>query len=265
MMRHSLHRGAASYPVVMPLAAVPDLESELDGLYAQPLEAFTKARNDLASRLRKAHQAEAAAQVAGLKKPSVVAWTANQLAREKPKEVSALLDAGRRLRDAQQRALAGKAATEDVAAASAAERDAVRALLASGRSLLGTRAHAGLLDRLAQTLRAAAVDDQGRGLLQRGRVTEELQAVGFGPLEAVKPAPRRRDDVTRAARERVTALRADARRLAQEARAAERAADKAEAAAGILRAEAVQRRDEADRAAAALAGAEEELRSRSRR
>ena len=37
-----------------PLAAVPDLEQELDGLYALPLEEFTKARNDLAARLKQA-------------------------------------------------------------------------------------------------------------------------------------------------------------------------------------------------------------------
>jgi hypothetical protein len=39
-----------------PLAAVPDLDAELDALYSLPLEEFTKARNDLASRLKKAHR-----------------------------------------------------------------------------------------------------------------------------------------------------------------------------------------------------------------
>ncbi|MDX6566513.1 MAG: hypothetical protein QOE10_2175, partial [Gaiellales bacterium] len=52
-----------------PLAAVPDLEHELDALYALPLEEFTKARNDLVSRLKKAHQDEVAAEVRALKKP----------------------------------------------------------------------------------------------------------------------------------------------------------------------------------------------------
>ena len=49
--------------VTPPLAAVPDLERELDGLYALPLDEFTKARNDLASRLKRAHQGEAAAAI----------------------------------------------------------------------------------------------------------------------------------------------------------------------------------------------------------
>ena len=85
-----------------PLAAVPDLERELDALYAMPLDAFTKARNDLAARLKKAHQEEAAAAVRALRKPSVVAGAANALARSEPKLVASLLQAGDHLRDVQQ-------------------------------------------------------------------------------------------------------------------------------------------------------------------
>lgn len=245
-----------------PLAAVPDLDAELDALYDLPLESFTKARNDLAARLRKAHQSEAAAEVRALKKPSAVAWAANRLARDDSKQVAALLEAGERLREVQQRALAGNASADDVGDAATAERDAIRTLLTSARKQLGAKATPALLDRLSQTLRAAAVDDEGRALLERGRLTEELKAVGFGPLEAVKPPKRRGDEVARAARERVTALRAEARRLTAAARDAERAADDAASAAEILREEAAQKRAEADEAAAELAEAEEALRVR---
>jgi hypothetical protein len=248
--------------VTRPLAAVPDLEHELDGLYALPLEEFTQARNDLVARLKKAHQSEAAATIRGLKKPSVVAWAANRLARAEPRQVTALLQAGERLRDAQQRALGGKARPDEVNDAAAAEREAVRTLLASGRRLLGNRATPPLLDRLGQTLRAASVDDEGRKLLERGRLTEELKAVGFGPLEAVKPARRRGDEVARAARERVAALRVEARALTVEARAAEEAAQQAAQAAELLVDEARQKRADAERAAAELAEAEEALRTR---
>jgi vacuolar-type H+-ATPase subunit I/STV1 len=242
---------------VPPLAAVPDLQHELDQLYAKPLDEFTKARNDLAARLRKAHQAEAAAHVRGLKKPSVVAWAANHVARSHPDLVSVLLEAGARLRDVQQRSLAGNATQSEVADATSRERDAVRALVTAARSDLGSRATAPLLDRLSQTFRAAAVDPALAPVLATGRLTEELQAVGFGPLEAVTPKRRGPSiDEKRAERDRLKELRAEARRLAQEAKDALRAAHDAERQADELRRAADQAREAADRAATALAEAE---------
>lgn len=245
-----------------PLAAVPDLERELDALYASPLDEFTKARNDLAARLRKAHQSEAAAEVRGLRKPSVVAWAANQLARTEPDLVRRLVEAGERLREVQQRALGGGEEAAHVTEAAAREREAVRALVVAARAQLGDRANAPLLDRLTQTLRAAAIDPAATPLLTAGRLTEELQAVGFGPLESVAPARRRDDEVGQAARERVGALRAEARRLVGEVRDAEQAAEQAEQAAGELRREAAEKRAEAERVASELADAEAGLRRR---
>lgn len=246
-----------------PLAPVPDLERELDKLYDLPLEQFTKARNDLAARLRKAHQSAAAEDVRTLRKPTTVAWAANRLARDEPKLVRALLAAGEQLRDTQQRALAGKAEPDDVGAAASDERDAVRALLAAARGRLGSRATPTLLDKLSQTLRAAAVDPDARPLLERGRLSEELKAVGFGPLEAVKPSRRRQGaEAARVARERVSALRAEARKLTAEAREAERQAHDAERAAEALRDEAREKRERAERIATELADAEQALRTR---
>jgi hypothetical protein len=245
-----------------PLASVPDLDRELDSLYDLPLEEFTKARNDLVARLRKAHQSEAAAQVRGLKKPTLVAWAANRLARDEPKLTAALLEAGERLRETQQRALGGQSKQDEVADAAAAEREAIRALLTAARRRFGDRATSALLDKLSQTLRAAAVDAAARSLLERGRLTEELKAVGFGPLEAVKPVARRGDEVGRAARERVSGLRAEARRLSAEAREAERDVEEAEHALEGLREEAEQKRADAERVASELAEAEEALRDR---
>jgi hypothetical protein len=243
----------------MPLAAVPNLESELDGLYALPLEEFTKSRNDLAGRLRKAHQDDLAAAVRALKKPTTVAWVANRLARDQPRQVDTLLQAAEHLRDAQQRSLGGNASADEVNEASTAEREAVRALLASARVALADRATPPLLERLSQTLRAAAIDESSRTLLQRGRLTEELKSAGFGPLEAVAPSRRRGDEVARAARERVTTLRSEARRLTSEARAAEQAAADAARAAEILSDDAAEKRREAEQAAAELAEAEADL------
>src|SRR5207249_4123605 len=69
---------------------------------------FTGARNDLARRLKQAGQVEAAAGVKQLRKPTVPLWAVNQLARRHPDDVRALLDAGERLRVAQQAALRGE-------------------------------------------------------------------------------------------------------------------------------------------------------------
>jgi len=245
-----------------PLAPVPDLEHELDLLYALPLEEFTKARNDLASRLRKAHQADAAAAVRALRKPSAVVWAANRLTHSVPDHVAELIDAGAALRVVQQRALAGDAGAGEIAEASARERDALRALLSAARDDLGPRATAALLDRLAQTLRGAAVDEGSARLLAAGRLTEEVGAVGFGPLEAVPGKTPRRDELRRAARERVGELRAALKRLAEEADEAERRAAAAERDATEQRAAAEDARLRADQAAAELAAAEADLKAR---
>ena len=252
-----------------PLAAVPDLEHELDALYGLPLEEWTKARNDLASRLRKAHQEEAAETVRKLRKPSLAAWTVNRLARTEPAAVEALLEAGERLRTAQQRAVRGGAGATDVSAAARAERDAVRALVASARAVLaeiGRPASQPTLDRISQTLRAAAVDESARDLLARGRLEADVEAVGFGSLAAVEPIARPKTDAREQARERAKELRAEVRRLANEAREveaeaqrAEREAERARVEAERARERARQARAEADRAAEAVARAEAEV------
>jgi hypothetical protein len=244
--------------IVPPLAAVPDLDRELDALYALPLEEFTKARNDLVARLRKAHQSDAAETVRALRKPTLVVWSANLLARSSPDLVGELVEAGARLRTVQQRALAGREPQAEVAAAAEREREVIRALVTAVRAQLGSRATPQLLDRVSQTLRAAAVDPDSASLLAAGRLTEELHAVGFGPLEAVAPRRRPPDREAQAARrERLKELRGEAHRLAEEARRADGAAVEAERAAERLRREATEAAVDAERAATALAEAEE--------
>ena len=110
-------------------------------------------------------------------------------AHDEPKLDGELLAAGERLRDDAAAGAGGKAKPDEVAEASAAERDAIRALLAAARKRLGERAHLGA----ARPARPDAACRRGRSgraaqLLERGRLTDELKAVGFGPLEAVKPA-----------------------------------------------------------------------------
>jgi hypothetical protein len=247
-----------------PLAAVPKLDEELDALYGLPLDEWTKARNDLAARLKKANQAEQAEAVRTLRKPSAVAWAVNQLARREPRRVTELLRAGESLRSAQEQALHGRGGASDVSAAARAERAAVRDLVAAAREILeeaGNAASPRTLDRVSQTLRAAAVDDSGRELLDQGRLDEELSGVGFGSLAAVEPRarPRPTSDELKRARARSAELRSEARRLEKEARAAEAAAERAQREAAQARGRADEARREAERVATELVEADAEV------
>ncbi len=112
----------------------------------------------------------------GQRKPTVPAWIVNQLARRNRREVDLLLDAGHRARQEQRKVVAGKRANLD--AALEQERDALRALLAAAREI-APDASAGTLERVSRTLRAAAVTEEGRELLARGRLERELDPPGF--------------------------------------------------------------------------------------
>jgi hypothetical protein len=235
-------------------------QDEVDRLYGLPLEDFTKERNAAAARIRKEGDGERAEEIKALPKPTLPAWAVNQLARRNEVLVRALLRAGERLRAAQEKALAGKGAGA-LREATREERDVVQRLVAEAREVL-PRPSQPLLERIAETLRAAAVDEEGRELLKRGRLTRELSAgSGFAALEGMptaqsprqREATREQDDRAErkrrleAARERVTELRREARDRERDARDAEREAERMRAIA--------------EEAARARDAAEEELRS----
>ena len=248
------------------LASVPDLEQELDRLYGVTPDVFVAERDALAARLRQAHQSDAATAVAKLKKPVAVAWAANRLAREVPDAVGRLLAASAHVRTAQKRALAGQAGHTEVGEAQAAEREAVRELVAAAQTRLDPPVTGTALDRLGQTLRSAAASPAASSLLERGRLTNEVHAAGFTAVDGLEGTPRRSrrtDEVAQAARARLKLLRDEARRLAAAARSATRAAEAAERAASALRAEADASEAAARRAADEVAAAESALRNRS--
>ena len=237
-------------------------EREVDRLYGLPLEDFTGERNELAKRLRGAGDREAAEEVRRLPKPTVPVWLVNQLARTNEVPMRALLRSGDKLRDAQRTVLAGGNA-DDLREAQREERDVVARLTAQARKLM-PKVSSSALERVAETLRAAAVaDDETRELLKRGRLTGELELSGFTALAGMpvgdrtrreKPKGARRDD----AREREERRRrvAAARERVKEARAAAREADKE---AKRLEREAAKAREAAENAAAELAQAEDDL------
>jgi hypothetical protein len=164
------------------------LESDIDHLYQVPLEAYTAARIALASKVKGAGDAAAAARVKALEKPSVSAWAVNQLYWRARGDFDALVAAGNRLRRAQERSLRG--GTGDLRAASLAKEQAVAAALAA------TIAHAepgtGTLSndirrRIASTLESIAIQG-GTGAKRAGRLVDDLPLPGFAALAALAPS-----------------------------------------------------------------------------
>jgi hypothetical protein len=153
-----------------------NLEKEIDRLYGLPVEEFTAARNDLAKRLRADGERAASARVKELRKPTAAAGVVNRLVRSERMNMRALLTAGERLRTAQGKLLSG-GKPDAVHKAAEDERKALTALLAAAKR---DGANEPVLRKVEQTLRAAAIDEDARELITKGRLTEDLQPVGFG-------------------------------------------------------------------------------------
>jgi hypothetical protein len=183
-------------PVSKKARGEAELGDDLDVLFTKPLREFTKARDDLAKSLRQAGDREGAARVKAMRRPSVSAWTLNQIARRYPQRMDALLEAGEQLREAQRGALetGGAKALRD---ASQAHRALVNELLRAAPSLLseaGFSPGGGNMDRVRDSLLAAPTarkEDLER--LERGRLTQELEPGDLSDVLGLmrgRPAPR---------------------------------------------------------------------------
>src|SRR4051812_10418470 len=210
-------------------------------LYGLPLEEFITARDAAARALRKAGERETAAQVAKLPKPSPAAWAANQVAREQPELIAALLDAGAALRAAQDAAMSGAAA--GLRDATLAERRAVDAVMDVAAALrpAGKPLSRAMADRLRTTLHAAAGDPAVRDALAAGRLVSEAQAGGAWPFsmgaadEPAPPPPKKKppadEDARREAEERAAAAREALQAQLREARGSLRVRERVASAA----------------------------------
>jgi hypothetical protein len=211
-------------------------------LYGLPLEEFTRARDALARRLRENGDRAAADAVRALPKPTVAAWAVNQLARRHLDDVAALLDAGAALRTAHERLLAGER-DAGLDEAAAAERAAIVRLVGHARAL---GASAQTLERVAQTLHAAAGSEEVRDALAAGTLAREqapspLAGLGLGDGGAAARAPPRRARPARRGTSPPAAPR-PGKRERPDAAAAERERAEAERAARLREAKALVRR-----------------------
>jgi hypothetical protein len=207
-------------------------------------------RGALARALRADGRREEAAEVAGLRKPSVAAWAVNQLVRTQGRAANELFDAGDAVGAAQADLVAGRGDARALRAAVERERSAVDALLDAARGLLTSQGHelsAAVLDRVADTLHAAAVDEDARANVRGGRLERELRHLGFGVGEGAQALP-----APAAAKPSKPAKGAGARERAE----AERVEHERAKARKAARAAAAEARRLADRAGRALRDAE---------
>jgi hypothetical protein len=187
--------------------------------------------------------------------------------------VRALLRSAEELRKAQQRALAGK--DSDLQDRLAEQRRSVRALARLGRDILadeGRSVSDAIVERIAKTLDAAALDEGSRFLLRAGRLTDELEPPGFEALAGMATERRQKSGAAAKpergglveARRRVQDAQREVRVRTRKVVQAEREAERAESEAAEAREAAKAARERSDEAERALAEAEAALKKAQR-
>lgn len=249
-------------------------------LFSAPLSEFVAARAALVKRLRSRGNQSRATEVAAIQKPSLSAWTVNQLFYRETGDWKALEAAGQALRQAYAEVGSGTPAS----AIRSAQRDLSHALTRlrekAGRVLQqsGHAASAGTLARIATTLQALAVrapeGDAEPGMLSRDVDPpgfDALAAAGGGgsaparraPTEPAQKEPRARKTAERDRPEKEPARRADSDR-AREQTARARKAHEAREARTLRKKEHAQSARERKSAEAALRSAEKDLAQKAR-
>ena len=153
---------------------------------------FVSERTAMVKRLRASKDRAEAKVVAAARKPTVAAWAVNQLVRTRRGEIAALFEAGDKLQGAQLELLSGSGDARAVREATERERDARERLLGLARGLLsstGDQLSAATLERIGDTLRAAALDGDARALVSQGCLERELRQIGLGTLPSEATAP----------------------------------------------------------------------------
>ncbi|MFC9834725.1 hypothetical protein ACFVKB_12990 [Rhodococcus sp. NPDC127530] len=155
------------------------LDDVADELYGLDPGEFVEARTAQVTAAREDKDRALATAIGKLRKPTVVGWLVNLLARELPDEVGALLALGDALRDAQ-RHLSGP----DLRRLNTQRQQVVRALARKAGELAAERGRTVGEDALrdvGQTLHAALADAATAEQVRRGRVVTAASYSGFGP------------------------------------------------------------------------------------
>jgi len=163
-----------------------NLENDLDGLFKLPLAEFTAARNVLATQLKQAGRANDASIVKSLAKPSISAWTVNQLYWQHRDAFDSLIATGQRLQKLQRSGIAGKVG--DMRAVLDARRDALSHLSDLATALLSEAGNNPTLDtirRVTTTLEALSSYLSVENGPTPGRLTQDVDPPGFDSLTSM--------------------------------------------------------------------------------
>ncbi|NMN96441.1 hypothetical protein [Antrihabitans stalactiti] len=217
-----------------------DLDEIADELYSVDPGEFIEVRKARVTEARTSGNRPLAAEIAKLRKPTVVGWLVNLLAREMPDEVESVLKLGDALRDAQ-RHLSG----EDLRRLTRQRQQVVRALARRAGELAADRGREvpeSAITEVAQTLNAAMADPEIGEQVRLGRIVTAASYSGFGPAglsvvggkapERAEPAPKKRDQgaLAAAAREELAEATAAVREAESAAEAAKSEAEDATSA-----------------------------------
>src|SRR5688500_7901109 len=169
-------------------AARASAEDDIAALFQLPLAEFTAARNALATRQKKAGHADIAEQVKSLPKPSLPAWTVNQLYYQKRDAFDRLIATGERFRTAQASHLAGKPA--DIRGPLEARRAALSELAKLAAATLkrsGSNPTPDTMRRITTTLEALSTYGALPDAPRAGLLTDDVDPPGFETLAALVP------------------------------------------------------------------------------
>jgi hypothetical protein len=158
-----------------------DLDTAANELYAISPDDFIERRQQLVTDAKQARDRELATQIGKLRRPTRSAWLINLLARAEADDITALLELGIALQEAQQR-MAG----DELRQLSVQRRKTVdilaRRAVELGREQ-GYDAPDGALQEIGQTLQTALGDRAIADLVRAGRLTQAVTYGGFGSTD----------------------------------------------------------------------------------
>lgn len=158
-----------------------DLATAVDELYGVAPSDFVAVRGRLVSAAKADDDQDLAAELKALRKPTVVAWLLNRVARDEPEVVATLLDLGERMRAAQ-----AKGDGAALADARPERHEAIDGLVVAARRCAeetGTSFGAAAQDGVSATAVAVLADPASGQALASGRMLRPLVYAGFGEVE----------------------------------------------------------------------------------